>query len=384
MDGPDPSRAAWLGGRAGALGFIAWRGARLRGGSHGWALVAVHHPGPHGYRSPTRASSGSATCTWGCWGSVSRCRWPSARPCAVGRCCCCRASCDPSAPRLDGRTHPLAVRPRPFPEPYTSSGLAHTYRTAGEDEPALQLFVASLDDPLPDVTVCPQVVGTALHQGRPAWRPSWPPGRRARLQRSGLRRAGRVGLGVHGPVVGGRQALRGWTGHRRAAPGRGDGAGAARGTPRRRGGDGHGDGRAGGGAVPGPSDGRARRALRRAPPRWAARRGWHGQDALIAGLAIAGGGFAATAGSVRPTRPASPVGGGADLYQPPGRALRVAALGYHGLLADVIWVRTVLQFADLLVDKQPEDAEWTPRPSTPWWSSTRRGAPTSTGAASCA
>ena len=80
---------------------------------------------------------------------------------------------------------------------------------------------------------------------------------------------------------------------------------------------------------------------------------------LIAGLAIAGGAFAAHGGQ-RAADAARFARRGEErtLYQPRGEALRVAALGYHGLLADVIWVRTVLQFADLLVDKQPEDAEW--------------------------
>ncbi len=54
------------------------------------------------------------------------------------------------------------------PTPYTWSGLGHIRRSRGQDAEALSLFVAALDDRLPDRTVCPQVVGTALAMGRPA------------------------------------------------------------------------------------------------------------------------------------------------------------------------------------------------------------------------
>lgn len=46
------------------------------------------------------------------------------------------------------------------------------------------------------------------------------------------------------------------------------------------------------------------------------------------------------------------------LYQPQGDALRVAAMGYHGLLADGMWVRAVLQFADLMEDGSEQSTRW--------------------------
>lgn len=46
------------------------------------------------------------------------------------------------------------------------------------------------------------------------------------------------------------------------------------------------------------------------------------------------------------------------LYDPKGAALRVAALGSHTLLADTLWVRTVLRFADTFAEPTPERVEW--------------------------
>ncbi len=46
------------------------------------------------------------------------------------------------------------------------------------------------------------------------------------------------------------------------------------------------------------------------------------------------------------------------LYQPNGAAIRVASLGYHGQVADLMWVRAVLQFADAYEQPRPEDVAW--------------------------
>jgi hypothetical protein len=46
------------------------------------------------------------------------------------------------------------------------------------------------------------------------------------------------------------------------------------------------------------------------------------------------------------------------LYQPRGEALRVAAMGQHVLVADAMWVRAVLQFADLLEHPTDTNTRW--------------------------
>lgn len=45
-------------------------------------------------------------------------------------------------------------------------------------------------------------------------------------------------------------------------------------------------------------------------------------------------------------------------YQPNGDALKVAALGQPTLLADVMWVRAVLQFTDVLEGRQVDGTRW--------------------------
>ena len=52
------------------------------------------------------------------------------------------------------------------------------------------------------------------------------------------------------------------------------------------------------------------------------------------------------------------------LYDPKGEALRVAALGSHTLLADTLWVRTVLRFADTFANPSPERVDWFSRSLT--------------------
>lgn len=46
------------------------------------------------------------------------------------------------------------------------------------------------------------------------------------------------------------------------------------------------------------------------------------------------------------------------LAEPNGGALRVAAMGFHTGLADVMWVRAVLRFVDIEEGKQPEGVRW--------------------------
>lgn len=45
-------------------------------------------------------------------------------------------------------------------------------------------------------------------------------------------------------------------------------------------------------------------------------------------------------------------------YIPSGEALRVASLGHHTILADLMWVRSVLNFADIYVDPSEHDQQW--------------------------
>jgi tetratricopeptide (TPR) repeat protein len=46
------------------------------------------------------------------------------------------------------------------------------------------------------------------------------------------------------------------------------------------------------------------------------------------------------------------------LAEPNGGALRVASMGFHTGLADVMWVRAVLRFVDIEEGKQPEGVRW--------------------------
>jgi hypothetical protein len=46
------------------------------------------------------------------------------------------------------------------------------------------------------------------------------------------------------------------------------------------------------------------------------------------------------------------------VYLPSGSALRVASMGYHTVVADVLWVRAVLSFADIYAEIEPQDARW--------------------------
>lgn len=55
-----------------------------------------------------------------------------------------------------------------FPSPYTQGGLGHAYRNEGRLDDALARYIAALDDPLPDVSVCPQMVRVSLDLGKPA------------------------------------------------------------------------------------------------------------------------------------------------------------------------------------------------------------------------
>lgn len=55
-----------------------------------------------------------------------------------------------------------------FPSPYSEGGLGHAYRNEGRHEEALVHYIRALDDPLPDVSVCPQTVRMALDLEKPA------------------------------------------------------------------------------------------------------------------------------------------------------------------------------------------------------------------------
>lgn len=46
------------------------------------------------------------------------------------------------------------------------------------------------------------------------------------------------------------------------------------------------------------------------------------------------------------------------VFIPSGEALRVTSLGYHTVLADILWIRAVLSFADIYANVNPEDAQW--------------------------
>jgi len=46
------------------------------------------------------------------------------------------------------------------------------------------------------------------------------------------------------------------------------------------------------------------------------------------------------------------------VYIPSGEALRTTSMGYHTVLADIMWVRAVLSFADIFSEARPEDAQW--------------------------
>lgn len=47
-----------------------------------------------------------------------------------------------------------------------------------------------------------------------------------------------------------------------------------------------------------------------------------------------------------------------SLYDPRGEALRVAAMGSHTMLADTMWVRTVLRFDETFRDATPAKVQW--------------------------
>ncbi len=54
------------------------------------------------------------------------------------------------------------------PSAYTHAGLGHAYLGAGHQALAAAEFQAALSDPLPDLTVCPRMIGAALRAGDPA------------------------------------------------------------------------------------------------------------------------------------------------------------------------------------------------------------------------
>ena len=94
MDGPIPAAQLGIGlGGLAALGFIAWRGARC--GAVAWLgpLWLSITLGPVLVPLADKGLFGERYLYLGMLGSVSRCHWPSVRPCGVGRCFCCRASC---------------------------------------------------------------------------------------------------------------------------------------------------------------------------------------------------------------------------------------------------------------------------------------------------
>ena len=167
-----PAAQRWFGlGGLAALGFIAWRGARLRGRLAWmgplWLSITL---GPVLVPLADKGLFGERYLYLGMLGVGVAVSLALRAPLHGGALLLlpCLVLIQLRLPDWKAERTLWQSAHAHFPSPYTSSGLAHTYRTAGEDEPALQLFVASLDDPLPDVTVCPQVVGTALHQGRPA------------------------------------------------------------------------------------------------------------------------------------------------------------------------------------------------------------------------
>ncbi len=47
-----------------------------------------------------------------------------------------------------------------------------------------------------------------------------------------------------------------------------------------------------------------------------------------------------------------------NAFQPNGESMRVASLGFHTALADLVWFRTVLQFGDLLEAADPATLPW--------------------------
>lgn len=57
---------------------------------------------------------------------------------------------------------------------------------------------------------------------------------------------------------------------------------------------------------------------------------------------------------------ARPAPGATDerVFLPDPRSLKVAVMGFDGLAADVLWVRTVLAFADAFEDPDPSSARW--------------------------
>jgi hypothetical protein len=60
----------------------------------------------------------------------------------------------------DVRLWSSAVRNQPTP--YSHGGLGNAFRAEGRDEDALSHFILAIDDPIPNLEVCSQLVGTAL------------------------------------------------------------------------------------------------------------------------------------------------------------------------------------------------------------------------------
>lgn len=70
-------------------------------------------------------------------------------------------------------------------------------------------------------------------------------------------------------------------------------------------------------------------------------------------------GFGVSMAAHRAVDAAREAGEGAQrVFIPSGEALRVSSMGYHTVLADILWVRAVLSFADIYADVTPEDARW--------------------------
>lgn len=47
-----------------------------------------------------------------------------------------------------------------------------------------------------------------------------------------------------------------------------------------------------------------------------------------------------------------------QIFLPDPRSLQVASMGFHGLISELLWVRSVLHFADLMDHPSPEGARW--------------------------
>jgi len=71
------------------------------------------------------------------------------------------------SPDWDGDIELWTAAVEVHPSPYSHGGLGNALRSDGQPRDALSHFILAIDDPVPNLEICPQLVGTALILGDP-------------------------------------------------------------------------------------------------------------------------------------------------------------------------------------------------------------------------